>query len=282
MVPMLHHRSQVFQSEDSGLLHQISVLEDELRSLRLKYAEALSDNTILQNMITDRDTVINDIIFTRKAKKEAIEILDAKPNQNIARNHEEDIFMSNDHYMEVKYYREVMESIQNKHQDLERKFSKLSKMYEAKTVSPPSSSELIPLNKCMGDARISFQADEAPILSEVSRFCVIESACYETSSNSLNGESSSPTATGERFMRNSANITEGNTTCDLSKMSPSLVTHWATLKESQYSNNSIITSFIPHYVGLLGEEEAFDSSGDLFQRLEAQFQKERREACRQS
>ena len=139
-------------------------------------------------MITDRDTIINDLISTRKAKKEAIEIFDTKPNQNIARNHEEDIFMSNDHYMEVKYYREVMESIQNKHQDLERKFSELSKMYEAKTVSPPSSSELNPLNKCMGDARISFQADEAPILSEVSRLCVIESACYETSSNSFYGD----------------------------------------------------------------------------------------------
>ena len=62
---------QTFQGEDSNLLRQISVLEDELRSLRLKYAEALSDNTTLQNIITDRDTVINDIIFTRKAKKEA-------------------------------------------------------------------------------------------------------------------------------------------------------------------------------------------------------------------
>ena len=60
-----------------------------------------------------------------------------------------------------------------------------------------------------------------------------------------------------------------------------LIRHLKPFQEPSYLNASYLPSFISHGVKLTCQEEAYSSSGNLFEKLEKQYQEERSQ-CRQS
>ena len=154
--------------------------------------------------------------------------------------------------MEMQVWKEEMKSLSNKHQELENKLCELSNMYEAEAVSC-ASSELTSTMNC------EFFTDSGG------------DCCY--------GESSSFNC--DSVMWYSSNLAEGEGSFHLGSMSISSASHSTTSLKPPYPSFSYIPSFTSHCVRLPGQEEAFSARGNIFKKLEKQYQEERSQ-CKQS
>ena len=267
---------------NSDLQSEISSLEDKLKNLRLKYEESLSDkaneienNNLLRKMIKQRDNIIDDLIVENiKAEKAA--------NQDIIRRtrfSEENTFHVKEHHMEVEARKQEMQYFMTKHQELEEKFYDLLEKYESPKVNF-SSAEPTSSIKCLEDPIISSR-DNSPNTSEASSLCTIGYDCYVAP---YKEESLNPTYVSCKSHPEIMTEEEVFSNSGLNRMQPSLVSHWSAV--IQFPNSTVLSlpSFRAHYVSqgkaTLSNDEDFQES--LWQKLEEQYQEERRNGCKQS
>ena len=157
-----------------------------------------------------------------------------------------------------------MEYLLNRHQELEEKFHKLSDEHESPCLSFPTA-EHVTSNKELNEPSCPVHV-ESPTKSDC-----------ETSYECFDGYDSSITCV--RCMKHSQNQKNRNVFSSFgsNKFSTSFATHCIGSSESPWSSISFIPSLRSHHV-LDNKVEAISPKGDLWQKLEAQFQEERRQA----
>ena len=246
--------------EDISLQRENTVLEDKLNSLRRKYEELLSSYstaneniTLLQNSIKDRDNIIIDLMSTNKEERKVVETLELELSEKAARFQEEKHLILTEHQKEVNEWNQDFSKCMSSHRRLEEKYQKLSPKFE------PSTDHVQPYIEHLPHPSSTSIQEE---FSEASMRCN-ETNCYAL--NCLSG-SDSGCANCKGFCRNLAE----------EDLFSSFTSHSIALSDPPTSNFSCITSLRSHLVGPITPK------GDLFSRLEAQYQEERKNGCKQS
>ena len=125
--------SHVYEDKSLHLANEKSALEDELRSLRIKYEELLStyastnnNLTLLQNSLKERDSIILDFIAAKKADQKVVEDIQAELCWNKARFKEEVSCILKERNDDVILWRQEFDKIMTNHRNLEYKYQNLS------------------------------------------------------------------------------------------------------------------------------------------------------------
>ena len=226
---------------------------DKLNSL-LKYEELLSSYesttktiTLLQKSLKERDDMIDDLVAKKKAGNKAVETLDAELSRIKVRFEEEKSHILQEHHNEVQVWKQDLNLALVNHKKLEEKCRKLSD--NLSTVGPPSEELPLKHHNSTSSTQDDYKSTSEDHINSVTAYCVpdcssvLNPLCPSCMNTSVNVE---------------MDLSEPNSTF------------------------SSIASFRSHFVKPLDPGDVFLLNGSLFAKLEAQYQEERKNGCKQS